>query len=220
MASDFFEAIFFDMDGLTINSEPQWLEAEIELTAPYGYNWSTEDQAACLGGPLWRVGQYMSDVCNGAEDGEHFHKAIVDLMADKVRHFADFMPGAKSLLGQLHEADIPLALVSASPRVIVDAALSHVQPTPFRMTISSDDVKVTKPDPEGYLKAASLLGVDIKNCLVLEDSATGVKAAQASGARVIAVPHLVKIAEDAQTKIVHSLEELSFERLNELYLNW
>ena len=220
MASDFFEAIFFDMDGLTINSEPQWLEAEIELTAPYGYTWTTEDQAACLGGPLWRVGQYMSDVCNGAEDGEHFHKAIVELMADKVRHFADFMPGAKSLLGQLHEADIPLALVSASPRVIVDAALSHVQPTPFRITISSDDVKVTKPDPEGYLKAASLLGVNIANCLILEDSATGVKAAQASGARVIAVPHLVKISEDAQTKIVHSLEELNFERLKELYLNW
>jgi HAD superfamily hydrolase (TIGR01509 family) len=220
MASDFFDAIFFDMDGLTINSEPQWLEAEIELTAPHGYTWTTEDQAACLGGPLWRVGQYMSDVCNGAKDGPYFHNAIVDLMATKVRNFADFMPGAKSLLGQLSEASIPLALVSASPRIIVDAALSHVQPTPFRMTISSDDVKETKPNPEGYLKAASLLGVDIANCLILEDSATGVKAAQASGARVIAVPHLVKIAEDAQTKIVHSLEELSFEKLKELYLNW
>mgnify|MGYP003345054592 FL=1 len=220
MASHFFDAIFFDMDGLTINSEPQWLEAEIELTAPYGYTWTTEDQAACLGGPLWRVGQYMSDVCNGAEDGPHFHNAIVDLMASKVREFADFMPGAKSLLAQLSEANIPLALVSASPRIIVDAALSHVQPTPFSLTISSDDVKETKPNPEGYLKAASLLGVEIANCLILEDSATGVKAAQASGAKVIAVPHLVKIAEDAQTKIVHSLEELSFEELKNLYLNW
>mgnify|MGYP003332440361 FL=1 len=220
MASHFFDAVFFDMDGLTINSEPQWLEAEIELTAPYGYNWTTEDQAACLGGPLWRVGQYMSDVCNGAQDGSYFHNAIVQLMANKVRQFADFMPGAKSLLSQLHEAEIPLALVSASPRIIVDAALGHVQPIPFRMTISSDDVKETKPNPEGYLKAASLLGVDIANCLILEDSATGVKAAQASGAKVIAVPHLVKIAENAQTKVVHSLEELSYSRLKDLYLNW
>ena len=79
MASHFFDAVFFDMDGLTINSEPQWLEAEIELTAPYGYNWTTEDQAACLGGPLWRVGQYMSDVCNGAQDGSYFHNAIVQI---------------------------------------------------------------------------------------------------------------------------------------------
>ena len=220
MASHFFDAVFFDMDGLTINSEPQWLEAEIELTAPYGYNWTTEDQAACLGGPLWRVGQYMSEVCNGAQDGSYFHNAIVQLMANKVRQFADFMPGAKSLLSQLHEAEIPLALVSASPRIIVDAALGHVQPIPFRMTISSDDVKETKPNPEGYLKAATLLGVDIANCLILEDSATGVKAAQASGAKVIAVPHLVKIAEDAQTRVVHSLEELSFSKLKEFYLNW
>ena len=220
MASHFFDAVLFDMDGLTINSEPQWLEAEIELTEPYGYNWTTEDQAACLGGPLWRVGQYMSDVCNGAEDGSYFHNAIVQLMANKVRQFADFMPGAKSLLSQLHKAEIPLALVSASPRIIVDAALGHVQPIPFRMTISSDDVKETKPNPEGYLKAATLLGVDIANCLILEDSATGVKAAQASGAKVIAVPHLVKIAENAQTKVVHSLEELSYSRLKDLYLNW
>ena len=208
------------MDGLTINSEPQWLEAEIELTAPHGYNWTTEDQAACLGGPLWRVGQYMSDVCGGVKDGPHFHQAIVELMATKVRKFADFMPGAKELLSQLHQAHIPLALVSASPRIIVDAALSHVQPIPFKMTISSDDVKETKPNPEGYLKAASMLNVDIGNCLILEDSATGVRAAQASGAKVIAVPHLVKISEDAQTKIVHSLEELSYAKLQEIYLNW
>jgi len=107
MASDFFDAVFFDMDGLTINSEPQWLEAE--LTAPYGYNWTTEDQAACLGGPLW---------CNGAQDGSYFHNAIVQLMANKVRQFADFMPGAKSLLSQLHEAEIPLALVSVGASIL------------------------------------------------------------------------------------------------------
>lgn len=208
------------MDGLTINSEPQWLEAEIELTAPFGYTWTTEDQAACLGGPLWRVGQYMSDVCNGAKDGDFFHQAIVELMAEKVRNYAEFMPGAKALLSQLNAAGIPLALVSASPRLIVDAALSHVHPTPFKITISSDDVSETKPNPEGYLKAASLLNVDILSCLILEDSATGVKAAQASGAKVIAVPHLVKIAETAQTRIVHSLEELTFDKLGKLYRNW
>ena len=100
MASQFFDAVLFDMDGLTINSEPQWLEAEIELTAPFGYTWTTEDQAACLGGPLLRVGQYMSDVCNGAKDGDFFHQAIVELMAEKVRNYAEFMPGAKALLSQ------------------------------------------------------------------------------------------------------------------------
>jgi HAD superfamily hydrolase (TIGR01509 family) len=219
VASNFFDAVFFDMDGLTINSEPQWLEAEIELTQPYGYSWSVEDQAYCLGGPLSKVGQYMSDL-TGAESGPYFHKAIIELMAKKVGESADFMPGTKDLIKNLNLAGVPLALVSASPRVIVYAALKHVQPIPFATTISADDVKVTKPDPEGYLKAASILGVDITKCLILEDSATGVAAARASGAKVIAVPHLVKIESDHQTKVIHSLEELSVDLLREFWLNW
>jgi HAD superfamily hydrolase (TIGR01509 family) len=220
VASKFFDAVLFDMDGLTINSEPQWLEAEIELTAPFGYQWTLEDQAFCLGGPLSKLGQYMSDLTDGAESGDFFHQGIINLMAKKVGAHADFMPGAKDLIQNLNLAGIPLALVSASPRIIVDAALSHVQPIPFKTTISSDDVKVTKPDPEGYLKAAHFLEVDIRNCLILEDSATGVTAARASGARVIAVPHLVKIEADSQTKVIQSLEELSVDVLREFYLNW
>jgi HAD superfamily hydrolase (TIGR01509 family) len=220
VASEFFDAVFFDMDGLTINSEPQWLEAEIELTKSFGYDWTQADQAACLGGPLSRVGQYMSDKTNGAKSGPEFHAEIVQLMAKKVSTYAEFMPGAKELLNELSAQNVPLALVSASPRVIVDAALSHVKPLPFATTISSDDVENTKPDPEGYLKAASQVGADIKNCLILEDSATGVKAAQASGAKVIAVPHLVEIQPNSQTKVIKNLEELNFQVLKEIFLTW
>ena len=207
------------MDGLTINSEPQWLEAEIELTAPYGYTWSLEDQAYCLGGPLSKVGQYISDLTN-AQSGAFFHKAIIDLMARKIGEHAEFMPGAKELIKNLNLIGVPLALVSASPRVIVDAALKHLQPIPFSTTISADDVSETKPNPEGYLLAAKRLGVEISKCLILEDSATGVAAARASGAKVIAVPHLVKIESDHQTKVIHSLEELNIDLLREFYINW
>ena len=220
MTSQFFQAVLFDMDGLTINSEPQWLEAERELSARFGYQWTLEDQAYCLGGPLSKLGKYMSDLVNGAESGEYFHSEIVKLMATKVRQNAKFMPGASELLSELQSLKTPLALVSASPRVIVDAALSHIQPLPFSTTISSDDVKETKPNPEGYLKAAERLGVEIRECLILEDSATGVLAARASGARVIAIPHLVKIEEDSQTKVFKSLEELNYGVLKELYSNW
>ena len=220
MTSQFFQAVLFDMDGLTINSEPQWLEAEQVLSARFGYEWTLEDQAYCLGGPLSKLGKYMSDLVNGAESGEYFHSEIVKLMATKVRQNAKFMPGASELLSELQSLQTPLALVSASPRIIVDAALSHIQPLPFSTTISSDDVKETKPNPEGYLKAAERLGVEIRECLILEDSATGVLAARASGARVIAIPHLVKIEEDSQTKVFKSLEELNYRVLKELYSNW
>ena len=208
------------MDGLTIDSEPQWLEVERELTARFGYEWTLEDQAHCLGGPLSRVGQYMSDLVDGSESGDYFHRELINVMAEKVRKRAVFMPGAQSLIKNLHLSGVPMALVSASPRIIVDAALAHIQPLPFSTTISSDDVKRTKPDPEGYLKAAHDLKVDIRNSLILEDSLTGVTAARASGAKVIAVPHLVKIERDFQTKVLKSLEELDVDLLREFYLNW
>ena len=47
----FFDAVFFDMDGLMVDSEPEWLQSEIDVTAPQGYTWLEEDQIACLGGP-------------------------------------------------------------------------------------------------------------------------------------------------------------------------
>lgn len=63
----FFDAVFFDMDGLMVDSEPEWLKSESEITAAYGYQWQPEDQVACLGGPLSRVGQYMHQKCKQAE---------------------------------------------------------------------------------------------------------------------------------------------------------
>ena len=220
MTNQFFESVLFDMDGLTINSEPQWLEAERELTGQYGYQWTVEDQAYCLGGPLSKVGQYMSNVVGGIETGEYFHQKLVELMTEKVRKEAVFMPGAKTLLSNLNLIGVPLALVSASPRSIVDAALLHISPNPFQITISSDDVRKTKPDPEGYVIAARQLGADIKRSLILEDSLTGVTAARASGAKVIAVPHLVKIESDSQTRIIKSLDELSIDLLHEFFSQW
>lgn len=220
MSTEFFEAVFFDMDGLTIDSEPQWLETERELASQYGYDWTIEDQAFCLGGPLSKVGQYLSDVTGGIEDGEYFHRKLIEVMCAKVTTSAKFMPGARQLMSNLDLIGVPMALVSASPRVIVDAALSHIQPAPFKISISADDVTVTKPSPEGYLKAASALNVNIHRSLILEDSFTGVATARASGAKVIAVPHLVTVLEDAQTKVIKSLTDLNIDELREFYLGW
>lgn len=59
----FFDAVFFDMDGLMVDSEPEWFQSEIEVTRPFGYIWLESDQIACLGGPLSRVGEYMFEKC-------------------------------------------------------------------------------------------------------------------------------------------------------------
>ena len=218
--NSFFDAVFFDMDGLMVDSEPEWLQSEIDVTAPFGYTWLEEDQIACLGGPLSRVGQYMFDKCNHQESPEYFTQSLIDTQAAKMRGNTPTMPGAVELVRELQSHRVKTALVSASPRNIVDAVLDNLGHDLFPFSISSDDVVNTKPHPDGYLKAAAISQSEITNCLIFEDSLTGMKAAVASGARLIAVPHLVSIDESERVRVIKSLQQLSFTKLQQLHLNF
>lgn len=211
--SDFYSAVFFDMDGLLIDSEPLWLESETEMMAQYGYQWSDSDQANCLGGPLDRVGNYMSNLIHGKRDGNALMIEIVDRMVAKFEGELPFMPGAFELITDLRANGVDLTLVSASPRSLVDAALTNFETNPFQRSISSNDVKISKPDPEGYLLAATSGGHEITDSLILEDSLTGVSAAKASGAWVLAVPHIVPIKSTARVEVTSTLSNWSYEKL-------
>lgn len=213
----FFDAVFFDMDGLMVDSEPEWLKSESEITAAYGYQWQPEDQVACLGGPLSRVGQYMHQKCKQAETPDFFTSKLIEVQSERMRLHTPFMPGAYELVKDLQRNGIKTGLVSASPRIIVDAVLDNVGTDLFPFSISSDDVENTKPHPDAYLKAAQLTNSDIANCLVFEDSLTGVGAATSSGAWLVAVPHLVRVDESARVRVIRSLEQLNFTKLQSLY---
>jgi HAD superfamily hydrolase (TIGR01509 family) len=218
--SDFFEAVFFDMDGLMVDSEPEWLLSEIEVTAPFGYRWQDEDQVACLGGPLSKVGQYMFDKCGQVQSPQFFTQTLIDTQVARMRGNTPTMPGAIELVRELQSQGVKTALVSASPRNIVDAVLDNLGHDLFPFSISSDDVTNTKPDPEAYVKAATMSGSDITNCLVFEDSLTGMNAAIASGAYLVGVPHLVSIAESSRVRVIKSLEQLSYAKIKELKSNF
>ena len=215
--SEFFDAVFFDMDGLMVDSEPEWFQSETEVTAKFGYKWSEEDQIACLGGPLTRVGKYMHDKCEGAETPEYFTQTLIDTQALKLRGNTPTMPGALELVRELQAQGIKTGLVSASPRNIVDAVLDNLGHDLFPFSISSDDVHNTKPSPDCYLKAATMTNSKIDNCLVFEDSLTGMSAATSSGAYLIAVPHLVEITESSKVRVITSLEQMSFSKLQKLF---
>lgn len=218
--SNFFEAVFFDMDGLMVDSEPEWFLSEVEVTKPFGYTWLEADQIACLGGPLSKVGQYMFDKCERQQSPEYFTQTLIDTQVTRMRGNTPTMPGAVELVKELQSHGIKTALVSASPRNIVDAVLDNLGHDLFPFSISSDDVAKTKPDPESYLKAAEMSGSNISNCLVFEDSITGMSAAIASGAYLIGVPHLVSIEESARVRVIKSLEQLSFKKLTELKIDF
>ena len=197
------------MDGLFIDSEPDWHAAESEMMRAYGYNWTQADQLKCLGGPLLRVTQYMSDCLDGERSAEELGLTIVAEMKKRVSKSVTLMPGALEFSRKLKKAGIPQALVSASPREIVDAALIGMNEKYFSFSVASGDIERTKPFPDPYLHAAKLLGVAIENSLIFEDSPTGLTAARASGAFVVGIPHYIEVAEEPRLKIVKSFTEIS-----------
>ena len=212
-----FQAVLFDMDGLFIDSEPDWHAAESEMMRSNGYDWTPEDQLKCLGGPLHRVSEYMSECLNGSKTPEQLANSIVTEMKKRMSGKISLMPGALEFSRELSKIAIAQALVSASPRPIVDSVLMGMNEKYFSHSVAAGDIARTKPFPDPYLHAAKLLGVDIEQCLIFEDSPTGLTAARASGAFVVGIPHLVEVPEEPRLKIVKSFSDVSLKDLENWY---
>ena len=128
------------------------------------------------------------------------------------------MEGVAARLDELYSARIPMALVTASPRLMAENVVASLGSHYFKSIVSCDDVMHSKPDPEGYLKAASELGVEIAHCLIFEDSNTGVNAGLASGASVVAITHLTHFEPHPRKIDIASIESVSTKPLSALYV--
>jgi HAD superfamily hydrolase (TIGR01509 family) len=206
-------AILFDMDGTLIDSEPLWLEAEIEIMAELGCHWDQQDQINCLGGPMEKTENYMQERSSNIKPFGYFAKQLDDVMEQKLATKLDLIPNALEILNECKKSDIKIALVTASTGRLMRAVLKRFPAGIFDTTVSYDDVKRSKPDPEPYLLAAKTLGVEIKNCVVLEDSLTGVQSGLTAGAKVIGLPHLVQMPSNPNLRVVESLSEINIEKL-------
>jgi HAD superfamily hydrolase (TIGR01509 family) len=137
---------------------------------------------------------------------------MVELFRDRLT----MRPGARELLRELRAIDMPMALVSSSYRILVDAGLDAIGRSLFRVTLGGDEVMRTKPHPEPYLTACARLGVEPADAIVFEDSPTGVRAGQAAGCFVIAVPDYVSVEPGPRTWVIDSLADLNASALSEL----
>ena len=204
------------MDGLFLDSEPQWHLSQQELCARYSYAWDDDDQRICIGGPLSRVGDYISDICAHDMTGPQVAQELTEMMLVKLSTKAILMPGAFAAVERVRQV-MPVALVSASPRILMDAALTTLPKNFFQFSISADDVTRTKPFPDPYLEAAKRMGVTTGSCVVFEDSLTGIASAKSAGCAVVAVPHYVDVALAPKVRVVTSLEEVSLEFLAQFH---
>jgi HAD superfamily hydrolase (TIGR01509 family) len=210
------QGVLFDMDGLLVDSEPLWFEVECAVMARLDGRWSEADQQALIGGSLPRTVSYLLARAGRPASPEDVSRWLVDGMTELLMSRPlTMLPGAGELLAEVRSAGIAHALVTSSERPIMDAVLRQLG-VGFTATVCADDVTRGKPDPEPYLRAASLLGADPRACVALEDSPNGVASAEAAGCRLIAVPSLVPIRDQDGRMIVASLRQVNLALLRDL----
>ncbi|MEU1303716.1 HAD family phosphatase [Streptomyces shenzhenensis] len=202
------QAVLLDMDGTLVDTEGFWWEVEVEVFAGLGHTLDDSWRHVVVGGPMTRSAGFLIEATGADITLADLSVLLNEGFEDRIGHALPLMPGATRLLAELYEQEIPTALVSASHRRIIDRVMVSLGPQHFGLSVAGDEVSRTKPHPDPYLFAASGLGVDPARCAVVEDTATGVAAAEAAGCRVVAVPSVAPIAPADRRTVVGSLEEV------------
>ena len=210
-------ALLIDMDGTLVETETRWWQAEIDVMQKHGSTWDVDDQNLAIGGPLSAVVDYMAD--KSKAEAESIYQELVDSMYKSFTEVApELQPGWSDILNQAKKSDLQIALVTASNRLLAEALLkSSNLEKHFDVVVASDDLPRTKPHPDPYLHAAKLLGVEVLDCLVFEDSNTGVTSSLAAKMPTIALPGRVLLDERRGMKILQTLKGMNLQDLEKIH---
>lgn len=181
-------AVLWDCDGTLIDSEPMWLVVEQELATELGGVLPDDHHEANVGASADTTAEYIRVHTGTQLTQAEVLTRLLEASEEGIRANVAWIPGGRALVDAFAAAGVPQALVSSSRRAYLEAVLERWPDHPFAVVVGADDVEHTKPDPEPYLVAAQQLGVDVREAWVFEDSATGVRAGLASGARVFVIP--------------------------------
>ncbi|MGA6169715.1 HAD family hydrolase [Streptomyces sp. NPDC012600] len=215
-------AVLFDMDGTLVDTEVLWWETAREVAAGLGHRLTDADAPEVVGRAVADTAAHLIEVTGGgspalpgtAADDRAAALArtaaeLTDSFFRKVDAGAPLRPGAAALLASLEGAGVPFALVSASPRSVVDAVVAgSLAGVDFAFTLSADDTVRTKPHPDPYRAAAERFAAEPSACVAVEDSPDGTASADAAGCAVLVVPSLLPVAPGRGRTFARSLEEV------------
>jgi HAD superfamily hydrolase (TIGR01509 family) len=178
--------IIFDCDGVLVDSEPLSMRADVELLASFGITISEEEAHHRFVGTTFQAMLVMMSKEHGVKFPDNLHE-IKNRRVEELYHSElQIVAGVKNLLADLAVRGIGCSIGSNSPKSRVELAVNLVGiAESFQRITTFEDVVAGKPRPDIFLKAAELAGVPLAQCLVVEDSVTGVTAAVAAGIKTI-----------------------------------
>jgi len=217
------KTVIFDMDGVLVNSEP--LHHEVSLIQFKDLNIEVTDDifATFTGNSNKMIYQKLKDRFQLPHKIEDLILAKNNLFINAFDNKEDLhlMPGVKDLIVDLHKNGIQLIVASSSEMEIIDKVFERFDLNQyFTHKVSGNDFPESKPNPAIFLKAASYSKAPIEECVIIEDSTNGIKAAKAAGIFCIAYKSEGVDTQDQSLAdlIVYDYKELSFEKMKNINL--
>jgi beta-phosphoglucomutase len=181
-------AFIFDMDGVIVDSNPFHKLSLKQFCKKYGHELSEEQLIQKIYGRTNK--DWIPNVFGNLDDAKlrQYADEKEALFRELYKRDIKLVNGLGEFLKKLDDEKIPRAIATSAPRANVDFTLSKTGTERLFPTILDDSfVSLGKPNPEIYLKAAAALGFKPEDCIVFEDSLSGVKAGKAAGCKVVGI---------------------------------
>lgn len=180
-------AVLWDLDGTLVDTGDMHFKAWALALPEFGFPFPADKFHGSFG--MNNTGTLQ--VLLGRKPEPELGKAIADrkeaLFRELVRGHVRLLPGALDWLAQLHRWGARQAVASSAPQANIDAIMSELDILPYFAAVVSGYDLPSKPDPAVFLQAAQQVGVEPRDCIVMEDATAGVAAARRAGMRCIAV---------------------------------
>lgn len=205
------EAIAFDKDGVIFDTEAQYQQSLIQIAQEKNVTIPASVMQAIKGLAADKTYALIKEAVGEQYDGDEFIRYWQQVRGEmQEKEGVPFIPGVESLIESLYALGYPLALVTSDSMDGLLFDVNRMRPDLlkyFSVVITLDDVENEKPNPEPYLRAAALLGVDAEKMLVIEDSNTGATAAIRAGAQVLLLAHNNQISDYVNAHVARRIKQ-------------
>ncbi|MES2485097.1 MAG: HAD family phosphatase [Bacteroidota bacterium] len=215
------KAVIFDMDGVVVNTEPLSHRANMKFYESLGINVSDDVYSTFIGNSDKNIIQKIKNIYS-VEAAEEV------LLEQCLYHYCEafdadanleLMPGVKDLIVELHNNGMVILLASSSSKVKIERVFSRFGLNPyFSHKISGQDFEFSKPHPAIFLEAVAKSGFTADECIVIEDSTNGIKAAKGAGVYCIGYKSEEETLQDTllADEVITDFSQLNYERIRDI----